>query len=98
MENSEPIDATNALAESRAECLRLEQHLAEAMAQLVQLDNAEARAERLEEALQDARDYVTSELSREREAFKGHENCSGIPAIEADLAAIDAALKQEPKK
>ena len=42
--------------------------------------------------LKNAREYVTSELSRERENFKGHQNCSDIPAIERDLAQIDAAL------
>ena len=46
----------------------------------------------LVDALKTAREYVTSELSRERENFKGHENCSSIPAIERDLAQIDAAL------
>ena len=31
--------------------------------------------------LKNAREYVTLELSRERENFKGHQNCSDIPAI-----------------
>lgn len=53
---------------------------------------AEARAERLAEALRDARDYVTTALREEREKFAGHEDCSDIPGIEADLHKIDSAL------
>lgn len=52
-----------------------------------------AAASALVEALASARDYITSELSRERATFKGHENCSDIPAIERDLAQVDAALR-----
>ena len=50
------------------------------------------RAERLAEALRDARDYVTTALREEREKFAGHEDCSDIPGIEADLHKIDSAL------
>ena len=53
------------------------------------------RAERLAEALREARDYVASELADERAKFFGYENCSNIASIEADLAKIDAALEQE---
>ena len=56
---------------------------------------AEARAERLAEALREARDYVTTELAREREAFKGYEHCSDVASIEADLAKIDALLREQ---
>jgi len=56
---------------------------------------AEARAERLAEALQEAREYVVSELAAERDKFAGYEHCSTIASIEADLAKIDAALEQE---
>ena len=51
-----------------------------------------ARAERLIEVLRDARDYVTTALREEREKFAGHEDCSDIPGIEADLHKIDSAL------
>ena len=53
------------------------------------------RAERLAEALQEAREYVVSELAAERDKFAGYEHCSNIASIEADLAKIDAALEQE---
>ena len=49
---------------------------------------AETRAERLAEALRDTREYVTAALQAQREAFAGHEDCSDIPGIEADLHKI----------
>lgn len=58
-----------------------------------QLDEASKAVAALVEALTSAREYITSELDRERQTFKGHENCSDIPAIERDLAQVDAALK-----
>ena len=56
---------------------------------------AEARAERLTEALRDTREYVTAVLQAQREAFAGHEDCSDIPGIEADLHKIDALLREQ---
>ena len=56
---------------------------------------AEARAERLAEALRDTREYVTAALRAQREAFAGHEDCSDIPGIEADLHKIDALLPEQ---
>lgn len=50
------------------------------------------RAERLAETLREMREYVTAALQAEREAFTGHEDCSDIPGIEADLHKIDSAL------
>lgn len=78
-----------ATAELRAE---VETWKAKTLAQCAEAHEAEARAETLAEALRDARDYVTTELREERERFKGHEHCSNIKDIEADLARIDAAL------
>ena len=60
-----------------------------------QVEEAEARAERLAVVLRDAREYVVSELAAERDKFAGYEHCSNIASIEADLAKIDAALEQE---
>lgn len=54
-----------------------------------------ARAERLAEALREMREYVTAALQAEREAFAGHEDCSDIPGIEADLHKIDAMLREQ---
>lgn len=51
----------------------------------------EAELATAREALDLARDYVTTALSQEREAFKGYEHCSDIPSIERDLAQLDAA-------
>jgi hypothetical protein len=63
------------------------------LADYMRIANTEAtRAERLAEALRDARDYVTTALREEREKFAGHEDCSDIPGIEADLHKIDSAL------
>ena len=56
---------------------------------------AETRAERLAEALRDTREYVTAALQAQREAFAGHEDCSDIPGIEADLHKIDALLREQ---
>lgn len=64
----------------------------------IETDRANAqydRAERLAEALREAREYVASELAGERAKFAGYEHCSTIASIEADLAKIDAALEQE---
>lgn len=54
-----------------------------------------ARAERLEEALRVAREYVVSELAAEHDKFAIYEHYSNIESIEADLAKIDAALSKE---
>lgn len=53
------------------------------------------RAKQLEEALRDTREYVTAALQAQREAFAGHEDCSDIPGIEADLHKIDALLREQ---
>lgn len=54
-----------------------------------------ARAERLAEALREVREYVTDALQAQRKAFAGHEHCSDIPGIEADLHKIDALLRDQ---
>lgn len=51
------------------------------------------RAEQLAEALREMREYVTAALQAEREAFAGHEDCSDIVGIEADLHKINALLE-----
>lgn len=43
-------------------------------------------------ALDNSRDYITSELTHERAAFKGYEHASHIPSIEADLKLVDDLL------
>jgi len=67
------------------------------MAQIAQR-RAEARAERLAEALREARDYVATALREERYKFAGHEDCSDIPGIEADLHKIDTALRDHDQE
>ena len=84
--------ATEALLAEVAEWKRV------AAAQAELHGEAEARAERLAEALRDAREYVVSELAAARDKFPGYEHCSNIASIEADLAKIDAALEQETTK
>lgn len=61
-----------------------------------ELDEAKARAERLEAALRNARDYVETALAEERIKFKGYEHCSSLQQMERDLASIDAALNAQP--
>ncbi|MBS0176213.1 MAG: hypothetical protein JSR64_19450 [Nitrospira sp.] len=39
-----------------------------------------------------ARGYIAAELEWQRRQFAGYEHCSEIPACEADLKALDAAL------
>lgn len=65
-------------------------HLAARIAEL------EAELAAVRAALDTSRDYVASALAHEREAFKGYEHCSDIKCIEADLAAIDAAMLTSP--
>lgn len=80
----------------RAEVERMTRCLANANAGFEEFERRwyleQDRAERLAEALRDARDYVTTALREEREKFAGHEDCSDIPGIEADLHKIDSAL------
>ena len=79
-----------ACVSSATEALRAERDLFRAEAIALAKD-----AERLAEALREAREYVVSELADERDKFAGYEHCSTIASIEADLAKIDAALEQE---
>ena len=75
-------------------------HMANGVADLAMKhrDAAEARAERLEEALRDAREYVTSALQAQREAFAGYEDCSDIPGTEADLHKINTLLREQEER
>lgn len=57
------------------------------------------RAERAERALagavgllRDVREYAADALRCERANYEGHEHCSDIPRIEADLSSIDEYL------
>lgn len=83
------VDAANEIEALRAEVERLK---AVAHGFVDEIADKDRRAERLAEALRDARDYVTTALREEREKFAGHEDCSDIPGIEADLHKIDSAL------
>jgi len=51
-----------------------------------------AAAPDLLQTLQAAREYMVNELCRRRAAFKGYERAGGVPDLERDLAAVDAAI------
>ena len=92
-------EAAAALESLRAEVERLTGCLATANANHEQFECQwyleRDRAERLAEALRETREYVTAALQMQREAFAGHEDCSDIPGIEADLHKIDALLPEQ---
>lgn len=78
------------LRRDRDDCLAAREHYAGLFGE------HSGRAERMEAALRNARDYVETALAEERIKFKGYENCSGIQQMERDIASIDAALNAQP--